>query len=66
MLPALAKYRAAGGRAVTVTGDQNTGPLTLHELTPDVPRRHIAGTSHFLTMDDPAAFNRAASETIAV
>jgi pimeloyl-ACP methyl ester carboxylesterase len=57
VLPALARYRAAGGRALTVTADQNQGALALHTLMPDLPRRHIAGTSHYIAQDAPDAFN---------
>jgi pimeloyl-ACP methyl ester carboxylesterase len=65
LLPALAAYRHAGGRALTITSDQNEGPLTLHTLLPDLPRRHIAGTSHYVALDDPDAFNRVLDELLA-
>jgi pimeloyl-ACP methyl ester carboxylesterase len=65
VLPDLATYRAAGGRAMTVTADKNQGPLTLHALMPDLPRRHVAGTSHFLALDDPAAFNQVLDQALA-
>jgi pimeloyl-ACP methyl ester carboxylesterase len=62
IVPQVASYRSAGGRVVTVTADRNQGPFTLHALLPDLPRRHISGTSHFIHMDDPAQFNRVLDE----
>ena len=45
VLSALARYCEEGGRAMTITADQNQGPLTVHALMPDLPRRHVPGTS---------------------
>jgi pimeloyl-ACP methyl ester carboxylesterase len=64
VVDALARYRAAGGAAVTITSDVNQGPLTLHALLPDLPRRHIAGTSHYIPMDDPAGLQRVLDEAL--
>jgi pimeloyl-ACP methyl ester carboxylesterase len=65
VLPALAAYRHAGGHALTVTSDLNVGPLTLHALLPDLPRRHMRGTSHYIALDDPDSFNRILDEVLA-
>ena len=64
VIPALERYRTAGGRAVTVTADQNPGQHTLHALWPDFPRRHITGTSHYLASDKPAEFNAILDEAL--
>jgi len=64
VLPALARYRAAGGRALTITADQNQGPLTLHALVPDLPRRHIPGTSHYIALDKPEELDRVLDEAL--
>jgi pimeloyl-ACP methyl ester carboxylesterase len=56
-VPAVERYRKAGGFALTVTADMNAGPLALHEILPDLPRRAVTGTSHWLHLDRPDAFN---------
>jgi pimeloyl-ACP methyl ester carboxylesterase len=64
-VPPLERYRAAGGRAVAVLADGNAGPIALPELMPDLPRRSIRGTGHWLHMDRPAEFNRLLDELLA-
>lgn len=56
-VPAIERYRAAGGFALTVTADMNAGPLALHELISDLPRRAITGTSYWPHLDRPDTFN---------
>jgi pimeloyl-ACP methyl ester carboxylesterase len=52
-LPALRDYP---GIVETVTiGDS---PYDLHKQVPDVPDEHVDGTSHWVQMDKPAAFDR--------
>jgi pimeloyl-ACP methyl ester carboxylesterase len=64
-VPAVERYRAAGGFALTVTADTNAGPLALHELVPDLPRRTVTGTSHWLHLDHPDAFNGVLEDVLA-
>jgi pimeloyl-ACP methyl ester carboxylesterase len=64
-VPSLERYRAAGGRVVAVLADGNAGPIALHELVPDLPRRFITGTGHWLQMDRPQEFNRLLDEILA-
>jgi pimeloyl-ACP methyl ester carboxylesterase len=64
-VPPLERYRAAGGRVVAVLADGNTGPIALPELMPDLPRRAITGTGHWLHMDRPEEFNRLLDEILA-
>ena len=64
LVPAVESYLASGGHAVTVTADVNQGPFTLHALIPELPHRHISGTSHFLTMDTPDRFNQILNEVL--
>jgi pimeloyl-ACP methyl ester carboxylesterase len=65
VLSALARYCEEGGRAMTITADQNQGPLTVHALMPDLPRRHVPGTSHYIPLDRPAEINRLIDEALA-
>ena len=52
-LPALRDYP---GIVETVTiGDS---PYDLHKQVPDTPDEHVDGTSHWVQMDKPEAFNR--------
>lgn len=61
-LPALRRYR--GPKLAIVTPRQNA-PHDLHNAVADLPHRVIEGTSHFLQMDDPAAFNAILDEFLA-
>lgn len=63
-VPAVERYRAAGGLALTVTADMNAGPLALHELMPDLPHRAVTGTSHWLHLDRPETFNGALDDVL--
>jgi pimeloyl-ACP methyl ester carboxylesterase len=60
-LPAL---RAYPGPKLTVTGESGM-PTDLHNLVPDLPRKVIAGTSHWLPMDEPDEFNGILDEFLA-
>ena len=64
-VPAVERYRAAGGFALTVTADMNAGPLALHELIPDLPRRAVTGTSHWLQLDRPDILNGVLDDVLA-
>jgi pimeloyl-ACP methyl ester carboxylesterase len=64
-VPAVERYRAAGGVALTVTADMNAGPLALHELIPDLPRRAVTDTGHWLQLDRPDGFNDVLEDVLA-
>ena len=53
-LPALGAYRGPRLAVVTPHGD---APHDLHHLVPGLPHRLVRGTSHWVHMDDPEAFN---------
>lgn len=48
----LSKY---SGPLLLVTAPTNSASFALHELCPEVPRRHIEGVSHWMMMDHPKA-----------
>src|SRR5204863_150437 len=56
---------AGGRRALTITAHQHEGPPTVHARIHALPRRHIAGTSHYIAQDDPAAVNRVLDDALA-
>lgn len=56
--------RAYSGPKLAITGDTET-PNDLHNLVGDLPRKVVSGTSHWLPMDDPEAFNRLVDEFLA-
>jgi len=58
---ALAKY---SGPLLLVTAPTNSASFALHELCPEVPRRHIDGVSHWMMMDHPKAVARLVEEFV--
>jgi pimeloyl-ACP methyl ester carboxylesterase len=54
-LPALQRYR--GPILAVITPDADT-PNDIHHLVPDVQREMMDGTSHWMQLDKPEAFNR--------
>jgi hypothetical protein len=54
-LPALRRYVGPRLAIVTPSGDS---PHDLHHLIPNLPRRRLEGTSHWIHMDEREAFNR--------
>lgn len=58
-LPALNAYR---GPKLAIATPQGDTPQALHRLVPDLPRKLIAGTSHWPFMDKPEEFNRIMDE----
>jgi pimeloyl-ACP methyl ester carboxylesterase len=59
---ALARYP---GPIVSVITRFNDVPSSLHKISPRVRAVPLAGTSHWLQMDDPAAFNHVMDEFLA-
>jgi len=59
---ALARY---SGPLLLVTAPSNSASFALHELCPEVPRRHIDGVSHWMMMDHPKAVARLVEEFVA-
>lgn len=57
--PALAAYP---GPKLAVVSDMNNLPYSLHKLVPELPWTLIPGTSHWVMMDRPDAFNGALDE----
>ncbi|MEW5764537.1 MAG: alpha/beta fold hydrolase [Acidobacteriota bacterium] len=53
-VPALERYR---GPMLTVVTPENTKPFSLHNAVAGLPYRIVQGTSHWIMMDDPTAFN---------
>ncbi|MDX2262777.1 MAG: alpha/beta hydrolase [Gemmatimonadales bacterium] len=58
---ALARY---SGPLLLVTAPSNSASFALHELCPEVPRRHIEGVSHWMMMDHPKAVARLVEEFV--
>lgn len=46
------------GPVLLVTAPVNAASFALHELRPRLPRQHVEGVSHWIMMDEPAAFAR--------
>lgn len=53
-LPALTDY---GGPVLSIIGDMNSLPYSLHNLVEGLPHRLIPGTSHWVMMDEPEELN---------
>jgi pimeloyl-ACP methyl ester carboxylesterase len=58
-LPSLELYR---GPKLSVIGDMNDLPYSLHRLVSDLPTRLMPGTGHWLMMDRPETFNHLLDE----
>jgi pimeloyl-ACP methyl ester carboxylesterase len=52
------------GPLLLVTAPSNSASFALHELCPEVPRRHIDGVSHWMMMDHPKAVARLVEEFV--
>lgn len=61
-IEALTQY---SGPLLLVTAPTNSASFALHELCPQVPRRHIEGVSHWMMMDHPKAVARLVEEFVA-
>ncbi|MEA2546409.1 MAG: hypothetical protein QOI09_1682 [Chloroflexota bacterium] len=61
-LPALRRYP---GPKLAIVTPRGTAPHDLQNVVDDLPHRVVEGTSHFLQMDDPAAFNAILDEFLA-
>lgn len=57
--------RAYRGPRLSVITHHNETPSALHALVPDVPARKVAGTGHWVQLDDPDAVNRLLDEFLA-
>lgn len=53
------------GPKLSVIGDLNTLPISLHRLMPELPVVLISGTSHWLMLDRPEGFNRTLDDFLA-
>jgi len=61
-MPALAAYP---GPKLIIDTPHGDGPTALHNQVPEVPRKVIEGTSHWVQMDEPDQFNTALDEFLA-
>ena len=61
-LPALQRYN---GPTWILYTPANQSPISVHELRPDLPAVAVAGTSHWLQLDQPLVFNGFLDEFIA-
>ncbi len=59
---ALAAYR---GPTLAIAATDIESPMSFHVQFPDVPVKKMAGTSHWLMMDNPQEFNRHLDEFLA-
>lgn len=53
------------GPVLLVTAPVNSASFSLHALRPLIPRRSMAGVSHWVMMDDPTRFARILTEFVA-
>jgi len=60
--PALRRYP---GPKLAIVTPRGTAPHDLQNAVDDLPHRVVEGTSHFLQMDDPTAFNAILDEFLA-
>jgi pimeloyl-ACP methyl ester carboxylesterase len=61
-IPALTSY---GGPMLAVVTPENNRPFSLQNAVPGLPSRVVEGTSHWIMMDSPEAFNAILDEFLA-